>query len=326
MLMTGRFFYKLLSVSAYCLVFWACDASFAKSSEAMEGASDYAKSENRRVLQDIIDQAQEALGSLDNPDLAPDDRARRNRRERGQPRIVNGRGTKEYPAVGALLKGVSGAWCSGTLIAPDRFLTAAHCVVDDPVPDHYKVFLQSAGFFAVKQVEWQREGDKFPRADVAVLTLVGLVQRIAPESILVSDEPLAGSVGTIVGFGRTGGFNEDYGIKREGFIETAACPASQGDAPLLCWNFNAEVQAGAIRSNTCNADSGGPLFLYETIGGHQVRYVAGVTSGGEAEDCLLGDQSYDADVFHYKKWILDIAGLPDSRFDPGSVTASHPTA
>jgi hypothetical protein len=298
-------------LSKCLLISTACSLLFVPSSKAMENASDYATSENRRVLEDIIEQAQEALRSLDNPDLATDQRAKRNRRERGQPRIVNGRGTKDYPAVGALLKGETGVYCSGTLIAPDRFLTAAHCVVNDPVPNHYKVFFQSAGIFGVKKVDWQKEEYSFPKGDVAVLVLTDPVQRIAPESILVSEEPLAGSLGTIVGFGRTGGFNEDYGIKREGFIETATCPASQRDMPLLCWNFNAEVQAGAIRSNTCNADSGGPLFLYETIAGHQVRYVGGVTSGGEAEDCLLGDQSYDADVLHYKKWILNTAGLPD---------------
>jgi hypothetical protein len=303
--MSWRFLSKCVLASTVCPLLLVAPA------RAMENASDYAKSENRRVLEDIIDQAQDALRSLDNPDLATDQRAKRNRRERGQPRIVNGRGTKDYPAVGALLKGESGVWCSGTLIAPDRFLTAAHCIVDDLVPNHYKVFFQSAGFFTVKKVDWQKGEYSFPKGDVAVLVLTEPVQRIAPERILVSEEPLAGSLGTIVGFGRTGGFNEDYGIKREGFIETAACQASQRDLPLLCWNFNAEVQAGAIRSNTCNADSGGPLFLYETVAGHQVRYVAGVTSGGEAEDCLLGDQSYDANVLHYKKWILDAASLPD---------------
>lgn len=273
----------------------------------------YEREENRRVLNEIIQQAQEALRTLDRPEEARDARAVRNRRERSQPRIVNGRGTKEYPAVGALLKGSDAraavAWCSGTLIAADKFLTAAHCIAKDPRPEQYKIFLQSAGFIDVKAIDWQRELYQFPKADVAVLQLTAPVLRIQPEAILTNERPLHGTLGTIVGFGRTGGLNEDYGLKREVFIETAPCPATNRGATLVCWNFSTEVQNGTIRSNTCNADSGGPLFVYEVVGGRQFRRIAGVTSGGEAGDCLLGDQSYDADVAEYSKWILEKAQL-----------------
>jgi hypothetical protein len=288
------------------------DAGSVASAEALKRNSDYAKEENRRVLNEIIDQAQETLRTLDKPEEVGDERGRRNRRERSQPRIVNGRGTIDYPATGALLKGTETraaiAWCSGTLIAPDKFLTAAHCIAKDPRPGQYKIFLHSAGFIDVKAIDWQKEIYNFPKADVAILTLVAPVLRILPEAILRNERPLYGTLGTIVGFGRTGGFNEDYGIKREGFIETAACPEAHGGA-LVCWNFSAEVQNGTLRSNTCNADSGGPLFVYEVIGGRQVRNIAGVTSGGDAEDCLLGDQSYDADVVEYSKWITEKAQL-----------------
>jgi hypothetical protein len=288
---------------------WAADAS----ADSLKRASVLAKEENKRILNEVIEQAQEALRTLDKPDEASDERARRNRRERGQPRIVNGRGTIDYPGTGALLKGSDGraatAWCSGTLIAPDKFLTAAHCVAKDPRPEQYKVFLHSAGFLDVKSIDWQKDLYRFPKADVAIVTLTAPVLRIQPEAILKTERPLFGTLGTIVGFGRTGGYNEDYGVKREGFIETAACPDTQTGVPLICWNFAAELQNGAIRSNTCNADSGGPLFVYEVIGGRQLRNIAGVTSGGEAEDCLLGDQSYDADVFEYSKWVVETAKL-----------------
>jgi hypothetical protein len=282
-------------------------------SQSLKRSSDYSKSENRRILEEVIEQAQEALRTLDDPDSASGTRERRNRRERGQPRIVNGRGTLAYPAAGALLKGSdrrsATAWCSGTLIGPDRFLTAAHCVAKDPVAAKYIVFFHSAGFFDVTNIEWQKEEYKFPKADLAILTLASPVPRIIPDAINRVDTPLEGTLGTIVGFGRTGGFNEDYGIKREGFIETARCPAQMGGIPLVCWDFAAEVQNGAQRSNTCNADSGGPLFVYDTIGGRLVRVIAGITSGGQEGDCLLGDHSYDADVYHYKTWVQSTAAL-----------------
>ena len=50
--------------------------------------------------------------------------------------IANGVGTSEWPAVGTLLKheGNSIFSCTATLISPTWVLTAAHCVVDSPVP------------------------------------------------------------------------------------------------------------------------------------------------------------------------------------------------
>lgn len=292
------------------LSFW----SMGVSAQSLKSPTEYSKGENRRVLEDLLEQAQEALRTLDAPENVTDERQRRNRRERGQPRIVNGRGTISYPASGALLSGADPrtaiAWCSGTLIRADRFLTAAHCIAKDPTPGMYYVYLQSAGFFGVKAIDWPKNEYKFPKADVAILTLVAPVQRILPEAINRTDTPLYETLGTVVGFGRTGGFNEDYGIKREGFIQTAKCPPEFAGIALVCWDFSAEVRNGVQRSNTCNADSGGPLLIYETIGGRQFRVVAGVTSGGEQGDCLLGDHSYDADVYHYSKWIAETAGLP----------------
>jgi hypothetical protein len=310
----------LLCAAEIGLVFAVTGWAGVAGADSLKREADFAKEENKRVLNEIIEQAQEALRTLDKPDEASDERARRNRRERGQPRIVNGRGTYGYPSTGALLKGSEGrsaiAWCSGTLIAPDKFLTAAHCIAKDPRPEQYKVFLHSAGFADVKAIDWQKDLYRFPKADVAILTLTAPILRIQPEAILKTERPLFGTLGTIVGFGRTGGYNEDYGVKREGFIETAACPATQSGAPLVCWNFSAELQNGAMRSNTCNADSGGPLFVYEVTGGRQLRYIAGVTSGGEADDCLIGDQSYDADVVEYSKWISEKAQLDSKPAGP----------
>jgi hypothetical protein len=283
------------------------------SAQSLKSPMEYSKGENRRVLEEILEQTQEALRTLDAPETATEERQRRNRRERGQPRIVNGRGTINYPASGALLFGdnsyTASAWCSGTLINMDKFLTAAHCIAKDPTPSKYYVYFHSAGFFKVKAIDWLKNEYKFPRADVAILTLEAPVPRILPEPINRADTPLYDTLGTVVGFGRTGGFNEDYGIKREGFIQTAKCPVHFSGIALVCWNFSAEVQNGVKRSNTCNADSGGPLFIYEVVGGRQFRVLAGITSGGEEDDCLLGDHSYDADVFHYRKWIEETAGL-----------------
>ncbi|WP_306752399.1 trypsin-like serine protease [Paracoccus actinidiae] len=298
------------------------------SAQNLRSSADYAEEENERALKGIIDQAQAALEAIQDPAAYSDERMQRNRRAAGQPRIVNGRGTIDYPASGAVLKGedprTATAWCSGNLIAPNKFLTAAHCLARDPRPRLYHVYLHSAGIFAVAAVEWQKDLYKFPTADVAVLTLVAPVERITPEAILTEDRPLHGTLGAIVGFGRSGGFNYDYGIKREGFVETAACPSSLAASPLICWNFDAEVTGGGMRSNTCNADSGGGLFVEEVVGSRRVRRIAGVTSGGELDDCLIGDRSYNADVVTYADWITQTAQLNGEPKAAGPAPALSP--
>ena len=76
-------------------------------------------------------------------------------------RIVNGLNTHGYPTAGALLYSGGGAinsdnagsWCSGTLIGCETFLTAAHCVVDDPTAANYWVYLQHSGISVVSSIE-----------------------------------------------------------------------------------------------------------------------------------------------------------------------------
>jgi Bacterial pre-peptidase C-terminal domain/Trypsin len=108
--------------------------------------------------------------------------------------------------------------------------------------------------------------------------------------------------GLIVGFGRTGGDNYDYGIKRTGAVTTSQCSHDKYSTNLVCWNYDAVVKKTGA-SNTCNADSGGGLH----IGSDEL--VAGVTSGGLNPRCLEGDNSYDTDVASYfSPWISKMRG------------------
>jgi hypothetical protein len=236
-----------------------------------------------------------------------------------QPRIVNGLFTSNFPTTGALLFGndpaTASSWCSGTLIGCGTFLTAAHCVCDsfgpicqepnDPNPDDYKVFLQHAGLFSVHSITVR--GDfNFPEGDVAVVKLAAPVNGIPPTPINTTQSPPFGTPGIIAGFGRSGGNNFDYGLKRYGSVTTDSCPIGVSNTTSVCWVFNNPVGVPGTDSNTCNADSGGPLFV--DFGDGEV--VAGITSGGTGFNCLPTDQSYDADVFFYRNWIQTMAG-PD---------------
>lgn len=219
-------------------------------------------------------------------------------------RIVNGANTHAFPATGALLTGGDAgsatSWCSGTLIGCNTFLTAAHCVEDSANPANYHVFLQHAGIFSVTALA-SHPSYTFPTADVAVLTLGETVTGIAPIALNTADNPQNhfGTRGQIAGFGRSGGSQQDYGIKRWGEIVTADCGDSSSNTSLVCWDYADPVGPPTEDSNTCNGDSGGPLFLDLGNG----RTVAGITSGGQNASCLAPDGSYDANVYNYQDFI-----------------------
>ena len=231
-----------------------------------------------------------------------------------QSRIVNGDITFDYAAVGVLMEGSSPSnaqmVCSGTLIGCRTFLTAAHCVCNSngagcqgasaPSATGRFVYLPDAGFIPVSQIYVHPDYQflsRFSRADVALIRLAVDVNGV-PSMDIADDPTPIGTTGTIVGFGRTGGGtkNDDYGIKRVGDVSTDTCNTANQNG-LICWNF---LGPG---SNTCNGDSGGPLFADLGTG----PVVAGLTSGGASATCLPNDHSFDTDVGYYHDWIVPTA-------------------
>jgi hypothetical protein len=235
------------------------------------------------------------------------------------PRIVNGVLTGDYPTTGALLRGASadtaGSSCSGTLIGCSTFLTAAHCV-EGRLPGELHVFLPHAGIFPVLSIASHPSYD-FPAGDVAVLKLATSVQGVAPTAIETTSAPPAGTPGVIVGYGRSGDPNYDYGLKRAGSVVTAPCatiPPPGSDVTSVCWDFTNPLGSPGTDSNTCNADSGGPLFVDLGAGPR----VAGITSGGSSSACLPADHSYDANVFTYRSFIQAQGGVDLANTSCGS--------
>jgi hypothetical protein len=235
----------------------------------------------------------------------------------GPARIVNGRNSQAFPTTGALLYSGGGqinennalSWCSGTLIGCETFLTAAHCVENDSDASHYWVYFQHAGIHSIRSLASHPSYVSlgFPEFDVAVMKLGSAVTGIQPTPINTIASPSFGTSGTIVGFGQSSGGAGDFGIKRFGHVETSDCTgvvSSLGNSELVCWRFQNPVGPPGDDSNTCNGDSGGPLFV--DFGSGEV--VAGVTSGGGSGNCLPIDDSYDANIFTYSGFVLNNLG------------------
>jgi len=240
-----------------------------------------------------------------------------------QPRIVNGMLTPAYPTTGTLLFGNDPfdatdvtTECSAVLVGCQTVITAAHCLCPDQAdtasaciaagltdPGMLTVFLQHAGFFPVASLNINPSYEFGVGSDIAVLKLTAPVSGIAPSPINTTGAPPAGTAGTIVGFGIMVDNANDSGLKRAGKIVTAPCQPPIPNSTNVCWKFDLPIGPVGEDSNTCNGDSGGPLFINFGAG----DLVAGVTSGGEPT-CSANSVSWDTSVYNDRVWVQTEAG------------------
>ncbi|MCA9564471.1 MAG: trypsin-like serine protease, partial [Myxococcales bacterium] len=212
--------------------------------------------------------------------------------------IVNGQREFGFPAVGALT--VDGfSFCTGTLIAPDVVLTAAHCYADWITPNMRlsMAFGSNAGapdlvvpisdFILHPSYNSQTYNN-----DAAILLLERAVDL---EPMAINRRAMHnGDIGrsaTFVGYGWT-----DYDLRDGGLKHSVQVPITQ--------IFSSVFEYRGL-GNTCKGDSGGPAFLDED----DELVLIGITSYGD-ERCEVDGYNQRVDV------VLDFIDRYLDRTDP----------
>jgi secreted trypsin-like serine protease len=217
-----------------------------------------------------------------------------------------------HPEVGALLAQQAfsdGTWaeCSGTLIAPQVFLTAAHC--DEGVSRVAVTF--DSSYVAPGTTYWGtwhadpafRKAQSDPH-DIAVVVLDHPVTGIAPARL-----PAAGSLDklsgsqqfTSVGYGAQSITNGPGG-KTIHYADVRYVAVGTLNAVTPSW-LRISQNASTGNGGTCYGDSGGPNFLGDT------NIVAGTTITGDTA-CRSTNVDYRLDTPSARAFLAQYVTLP----------------
>ncbi len=247
-------------------------------------------------------------------------------------RVIGGEALDQeaYPAVGALMN-YFGFNCTGTLIAPDIVLTAAHCLR----PRGNLFFSLDTDVSNLTEPEWQIKAvvshmhPGFPGAevgaeyitrmhDIGIAILEQPIDFVEPEKLASPHDSIVvqpGSDVEVVGYGLEV-WHDSYskaGVKRAG--------------PGLIEGVGShEVMTHSGDFQPCNGDSGGPIFA-DT---YQGRRIVGVVSRGARDGFRCDTGAIATRVEPYAGWVelakrdreprsIDMGGCASSNGNGGSV-------
>ena len=236
-------------------------------------------------------------------------------------------------------------WCSGTLVAPTLFLTAAHCIEDDPDLTILGVTFDPV---PVDPETGDVVGTIIPVADnglhphpgypgpasdpldIAIIELEQAAVGITPANLpilhqfdeLAQKNGLRGQQFTAVGYGSTGREHDPgSGSPTFAFPDTRMVAVSTFRALNRAW-LRLSMNPSTGDGGTCYGDSGGPNFL--GAGDDETAIIAAITITGDAV-CRATNVVYRLDSLSAQAFLAEFGLVDAPTASAAPVTAPKAT-
>jgi hypothetical protein len=225
-----------------------------------------------------------------------------------------------------VLLDMEGLFCTGTIVAVDRILTAAHCVED--IEDAQSVVVRFGTNMSEAHISRRGTGKPLVHkdADLAVIRIEAIPEGYAPAPIHNVNDWEQGEEGraVIAGFGKSHSERDDHGeVLRWGYttfymsLEDFEFENGKSYASLLWFWFSGSETSE--RATQCFGDSGGPV--YRNVNGNWA--LAGVISGGAVE-CQKYSDTIAEDLEGIHDWIFSHIEESESCVIQGNLDSVHP--